>query len=95
MGGFSSDPTMSFVVLKKSWITFSEKDKNELKSILKSKIDEAKSNPDKYNELSPSAPVYKRVNGNIKTMRSYSVVLSGSKSSSGALMLDNEIMKNW
>ncbi len=95
MGGFSSDPTMTFVVLKKNWISFSAKDKADLKLALKTKIDEARKNPDKYNTLNPSAPVYKRVNNNIRNMHSYSVILSGTKSSSGALMLDNEIMKNW
>ena len=95
IGGFSADPSMAFVVLKKSWMSFSEKDKSDLKQALKIKINEARKNPDKFNGLSPSAPVYERVNSNIRNMHSYSVVLSNTKSSSGALMLDNEIMKNW
>jgi len=95
MGGATSDPTMSFVILKQTWITFSQQDKNELKTILQAKSMEAKNNPDKFNNLSPKAPIYKKVNNNITNIHSYSVILSGTKNNSGVLMLDNEIMKNW
>ena len=95
IGGVSSDPTMSFVVLKQVWISFSQQDKDELKSVLQAKIIEAKNNPDKFNNLNSNSPIYKKVNSNISTIRAYSVILSGIKNNSGALMLDSEILKNW
>ncbi|AOO64802.1 hypothetical protein [Sulfurospirillum halorespirans] len=94
-GGMTSNTAMSFVVLKQTWITFSQQDKDELKTILQAKIIEAKNNPDKFNNLPPNAPIYKKVNDNISSIRSYSVILSGTKNNSGVLMLDNEIIKNW
>jgi len=95
MGGATSDPTMSFVVLKQTWISFSQQDKDELKNILQAKIIEAKSNPDKFNDLNPKAPIYKKANNNISSIRSYSVILSDTKNNSGVLAFDNEIIKNW
>lgn len=93
-GSVSDDPKMTFVVLKSAWIKFSDKDKNDLRNILKQKIIDAKRNPDKYNDLYPSAPIYNVANQNIMKISSYSVVLSGKKKN-GALLMDNEILKNF
>lgn len=93
-GFVTPDPAMTFVVLKTDWIKFSEQDKNDLRNILKQKIIEAKKNPDKYNTLSPSAPIYNKVNQNIVNMSSYSVILSGKKKN-GALLMDDEILINF
>jgi hypothetical protein len=93
--GFATpDPAMTFVVLQDDWIKFSEQDKNDLRNILKQKIIEAKKNPNKYNTLNPSAPIYNKVNQNIVNMSSYSVILSGGKNN-GALLMDNEILRNF
>ncbi len=93
-GSVSPDPSMTFVVLQDDWIKFSEQDKNDLRNILKQKMIEAKKNPYKYNTLSPSAPIYNRANQNIMNMSSYSVILSGGKNN-GALLMDNEILRNF
>lgn len=93
-GSVSPDPMMTFVVLKADWIKFSKQDKNDLRNILKQKIIEAKKNPDKYNTLNPSAPIYNKANQNIVNMSSYSVILSGGKNN-GVLLIDNEILRNF
>lgn len=94
-GSMTVDPKMSFLVMDKLWKTFDEKDKADLRAILKQKINEANSDPDKYIDIPKNAPLYNVIKPNIKNMRSYSIVLSHGKTSKGDLKIDEEIMVNY
>lgn len=82
---------MSFIVAKEVWESFEEKDKNDLRALLKQKIEHAKAQPELYTDIPASAPFYRRALDNIRSTRSYSVILSNSQPS-GALSVDKEIL---
>ena len=55
-------------------------------------IEQAKVQPGSYTEIPASAPFYSKALANIRNTKSYSVILSRSQSSSGALSIDKEIL---
>ena len=93
-GTGTSDPRMSFIVFEKVFNKFTDKDKKDLKEILKQKIKEANRNPNKYVDIPASAPAYGMFLNNIKNMKSYSVILSEKKDRKG-LFVDKETMINY
>jgi hypothetical protein len=94
-GAATEDPKMSFLVHEKIWKTLTALDRNDLKRILKAKIEDANEKPDKHVHISRKAPSYERLRKNIENMRSYSVFLSYGKSPKGNLQLDQEILVNY
>jgi hypothetical protein len=93
-GAGTSDPKMSFIVLEKTFKKFTDKDKNNLREILKRKIQDANSNPNKYVDIPATAPAYDMFLRNVRNMKSYSVILSEKKDKKG-LYIDKEIMVNY
>jgi hypothetical protein len=91
-GEATANPVMSFIVAEEIWATFDEKDKNDVRILLKKKIEQAKARPEAYTEIPASAPFYRKALDNIRNTKSYSVILSRSQSSSGALSIDKEIL---
>jgi hypothetical protein len=91
-GEATASPIMSFIVAEEIWATFDEKDKNDVRILLKKKIEQAKVQPGSYTEIPASAPFYSKALANIRNTKSYSVILSRSQSSSGALSIDKEIL---
>ncbi len=94
-GASTQDPKMSFVVYEKVWKTFRDRDKDQLRDILKRRIEDARENPDKYMHTSKKAHRHDMMRVNVKNMRSYSVFLSYGKSRKGGLQMDEEIMVNY
>lgn len=94
-GAATDDPKMSFLVYDKVWKTFGFLDKEDLRRILRYKIEEANARPDKYIHVSKKSPSYDDMERNIKNMRSYSVFISYGKDRKGGLQLDEETMINW
>lgn len=94
-GAATDDPKMSFLVHDKVWKTFGYLDKEDLRRILRYKIEEANEKPGKYIHVSKKAPSYDAMERNIKNMRSYSVFVSYGKNRKGDLQLDEETMINW
>lgn len=90
-GEATANPVMSFIVAKEVRESFEEKDKNDLRALLKQKIEHAKARPELYTDIPASAPFYRRALDNIRSTRSYSVILSNSQPS-GALSVDKEIL---
>ena len=83
---------MSFIVAEEIWAVFDEKDKSDLRALLKKKIDHAKAQPEAYTTIPASAPFYRKALDNIRNTKSYSVILSRGQSPSGALYVDKEIL---
>jgi hypothetical protein len=94
-GSATQEPKMSFLVVDKVWKTFRDRDKTELREMLKRKIKEANGKPEKYVNISKKAKNYDPMRVNIANMRSYSVFLSYGKTRKGDLQLDEEIMVNY
>jgi hypothetical protein len=94
-GSMTQDPKMSLLVLDKVWKTFLDKDRHDLREMLKKKIKEANDKPEKYVHVSKKAANYDTLKRNIQGMRSYSVFLSHGKDRKGVLGLDEEIMVNY
>jgi len=69
-----------------------QKDKSDLRALLKKKIDHAKAQPEAYTTIPASAPFYRKALDNIRNTKSYSVILSRGQSPSGALYVDKEIL---
>src|SRR5262245_18517538 len=87
-GEATASPVMSFIVAEEIWATFDEKDKNDVRILLKKKIEQAKVQPGAYTDIPASAPFYSKALDNIRNTKSYSVILSRKRSSSGALSID-------
>ncbi|MCJ7600698.1 MAG: hypothetical protein MUO63_04245, partial [Desulfobulbaceae bacterium] len=90
-GEATANPVMSFIVIKEIWTSFDEKDKNDLRTLLKKKIEQAKAQPETYASIPSSAPFYRKALENIRNTKSYSVILSRGLSPRGALYVDEEI----
>lgn len=91
-GEATANPVMAFIVAEEIWATFDEKDKNEVRTLLKLKIEQAKAQPGAFTEIPASAPFYRKALDNIRNTKSYSVILSRGQSASGALSVDKEIL---
>jgi hypothetical protein len=91
-GEATANPVMSFIVAEEIWATFDEKDKNDVRILLKNKIEQAKAQPGVYTDIPASAPFYRKALDNIRNTKSYSVILSRGQSASGALSVDKEIL---
>jgi hypothetical protein len=91
-GEATANPVMSFIVAEEIWAAFDEKDKNDVRILLKKKIEHAKVQPETYTDIPASAPFYRKALDNIRNTKSYSVILSRGRSSSGALSIDKEIL---
>jgi hypothetical protein len=90
-GEATTTPVMSFIVAEEIWAAFDEKDKSDVRILLKKKIEQAKAQPGAYTDIPASAPFYRKALDNIRNTKSYSVILSRDQSSSGALSVDEEI----
>jgi hypothetical protein len=55
-GEATASPVMSFIVAEEIWATFDEKDKNDVRILLKKKIEQAKVQPGSYTDIPASAP---------------------------------------
>ena len=55
-GSATDDPKMSFLVYDKVWKTFGHLDKEDLRRILRYKIEEANAKPHKYIHVSKKSP---------------------------------------
>ncbi|MBM4257829.1 MAG: hypothetical protein FJ147_18300 [Deltaproteobacteria bacterium] len=91
-GEATANPIMSFIVAEEVWAAFDEKDKNDLRILLKKKIEQAKVQAETYTDIPASAPFDRKAIANIRNTKPYSVILSRSQSSSGALSM---IKKSW
>jgi hypothetical protein len=91
-GEATANPVMSFIVAEETWAAFDEKDKSDVRLLLKQKIEQAKTQPGAYTEIPASAPFYRKALENIRNTKSYSVILSRGQSASGALSVDKEIL---
>ena len=91
-GEATANPVMSFMVAEETWAAFDEKDKSDVRLLLKQKIEQAKTQPGAYTDIPASAPFYRKALENIRNTKSYSVILSRGQSSSGALSVDKEIL---
>lgn len=91
-GEATANPVMSFIVVEEIWASFDEKDKSDVRTLLKKKIEQAKAQPETYTEIPASAPFYRKALENIRNTKSYSVILSRGQSPSGALFVDKEIL---
>ncbi|TAN40764.1 MAG: hypothetical protein EPN22_16835 [Nitrospirae bacterium] len=76
-GEFTTNPRLSFLILEKLWLKFSDKDKSDARNILKEKIKEANDGKE------------------IRSIQSYSILLSRGKTKDGDLLIDKEIMMNF
>jgi hypothetical protein len=94
-GAATSEPIMSFIVLKEVWASFTDIDKSDLRTILRDKIKLAKSRPELFCTISPSAPFYRRALNNIRETKSYSVILSRGLSPRGELYVDETATVNF
>jgi hypothetical protein len=83
---------MSFIVAEEIWTTFDEKDKSEVRTLLKHKIEQAKAQPGAFTDTPASAPFYRKALENIRNTKLYSVILSRGQSSGGMLSVDKEIL---
>jgi hypothetical protein len=90
----STDPRMSFLVLRRVWNKFGEKDKADLRATLKEKLRDAREKPEKYVTSSSKSPAYDALLKNIKGMRSYAVSICYSRSD-GSLFPTEEILANY
>jgi hypothetical protein len=59
-GEATTNPVMSFIVAKEVWESFGETDKNDLRTLLKQKIEQAKTQPEPYTDIPASAPFIAR-----------------------------------
>ena len=91
-GEATANPVMSFIIAEEIWASFDEKDKSDVRTLLKKKIEQAKAQPGAYTEIPASAPFYRKALENIRNTKSYSVILSRGQSPSGALFVDKEIL---
>jgi hypothetical protein len=91
-GEATASPVMSFIVVEEIWAAFDEKDKNDVRTLLKKKIEQARVQPGAYTDIPASAPFYSKALANIRNTRSYSVILSRGQSPRGALFVDKEIL---
>jgi hypothetical protein len=91
-GEATANPLMSFIVVEEIWASFSEKDKDDLRALLKKKIEHAKAKPAAYTSVPVSVPFYRKALDDIRNTKSYSVLLSRGQSPSGALYVDKEIL---
>jgi len=91
-GEATANPVMSFIVAEEIWAAFDEKDKSDMRTLLKEKIEQAKAQPGTYTGIPASAPFYSKALNNIRNTRSYSVILSKGQRASGALSVDEEIL---
>jgi hypothetical protein len=91
-GEVTANPVMSFIVAEEIWAAFDEKDKSEVRTLLKHQIEQAKAQPGAYTDIPASAPFYRKALDNIRNTKSYSVILSRGQRSSGALSVDKEIL---
>ena len=91
-GEATANPVMSFIVAEEIWATFDETDKNEVRTLLKHQIEQAKAQLGAYTDIPASAPFYRKALENIRHTKSYAVILSRDQSSSGALSVDKEIL---
>lgn len=91
-GEATANPVMSFIVAEEIWTAFDEKGKNDIRILLKKKIEQAKVQPGVYTDIPASTPFYSKALDNIRNTKSYPVILSRSQSSSGALSIDKEIL---
>jgi hypothetical protein len=91
-GEATANPVMSFIVAKEVWASFGEKEKDDLRTLLKEKMEQAKTKPELYTDIPASAPFYQKALSNIRNTRSYSIILSNSQGAGGALSVDNEIL---
>ncbi len=89
------DPKMSFLVFDRVWKGFTDGDKNYLREVLKKKIKEARGRPEKYIRLSKKSSSYDTIKKNIRQMRSYSVVISYSKTRRDDLRQDEMVLVNY
>jgi hypothetical protein len=94
-GSMTEEPKMSFLVLQKVWKTMLDRDRHELREMLKKRIKQANDKPGKFVHEPKKAPNYETQKRNIQNMRSYSVFLSYGKDRKGGLQLDQEIMVNF
>ena len=62
-GEATANPVMSFIVAEEIWAAFDEKDKNDVRILLKKKIEQAKVQPEAYTEIPASAPFYRKAHG--------------------------------
>ena len=89
-GEATPNPVMSFIVAEEIWAIFDEKDKSEVRTLLKLKIEQAKAQPGAFTEIPAPAPFYRKALDNIRNTKSYSVILSRGQSASGALSVDKD-----
>jgi hypothetical protein len=91
-GEATTNPVMSFIIAEEIWTSFDEKDKSDVRALLKKKIEQAKVQPEAYTKIPASALFYRKALENIRNTKSYSVILSKGQSSGGALSVDKEIL---
>jgi hypothetical protein len=91
-GEATANPVMSFIVAEEIWTTFDEKEKSDVRLLLKNKIGQVQAHPGAYTDIPASAPFYRKALENIRNTKSCSVILSRGQNASGALSVDKEIL---
>lgn len=89
---------LSFVVDEKVWKSFSDKDKADLRLLLKEKVAEVQLHPEGYiKNLQASNPVYGTMVGILSTTRSYSVMPSDKRGADGSpsVNFEKEILQDY
>jgi|SoiMethySBSTD1v2_1073268.scaffolds.fasta_scaffold808632_3 hypothetical protein len=56
-GEATANPVMSFIVAEETWATFDEKDKSDVRLLLRQKIEQAKTQPGAYTEYPNFRPI--------------------------------------